>query len=203
MTRTVVHLVRHGEVQNPQGILYVLLPGFTLSERGGRMATALVDHFRGCDVALIRSSPLTRTQETASPLGQALGMDVETDERLIEAPSNFQGMRLGKGYDSLWNPVHWRHLYNPWRPSWGEPYREQAKRMAAAVEDARVSAIGREAVCFSHQLPIWIARQWMEGKRLWHFAAERQNSLGSVTSFHFDDRRLCDVTYCEPVLKVL
>jgi broad specificity phosphatase PhoE len=37
-TRTVVHLVRHGEVDNPTGVLYGRLPGYRLSELGRRMA---------------------------------------------------------------------------------------------------------------------------------------------------------------------
>ena len=39
--RSVVHLVRHGEVANPRGVLYGRIPGFHLSEDGRLMATEI------------------------------------------------------------------------------------------------------------------------------------------------------------------
>ena len=38
MTRVRIHLVRHGEVHNPEGILYGRMPGYGLSQRGFEMA---------------------------------------------------------------------------------------------------------------------------------------------------------------------
>ena len=38
MQATTIHFVRHGEVHNPDHILYERLPGFHLSDRGRRMA---------------------------------------------------------------------------------------------------------------------------------------------------------------------
>lgn len=198
MQPSVVHLVRHGEVDNPSGILYGLMPGYRLSAEGRRMCRRLAGFFSGRPVAVIRSSPLLRTMETAETLADELGLPVVPDERLVESWTRFQGMRLGRGYDSLWNPVHWRHLYNPWRPSWGEPYRALAQRMVAAMADARACGTGQEAVCVSHQLPVWIARRWLEGRRLWHLARERRCALASVTSFTFDGEDLVAVSYAEP-----
>ena len=59
-------------------------------------------------------------------------------------------------------PRLWLHLCNPFRPSWGEPYKEIVARMMAAVEDARDAARGHEAVIVSHQLPIWTTRLHVE-----------------------------------------
>src|ERR1017187_642478 len=81
---TVVHLLRHGEVYNPQGILYGRVPGFHLSEDGRLMAKAAADFLGGRDVVALLSSPLDRALETAAPLSALFGLDVMVDERLIE-----------------------------------------------------------------------------------------------------------------------
>jgi broad specificity phosphatase PhoE len=66
-THTVVHLVRHGEVDNPEGLLYGRLPGYRLSELGREMAELVATHLESNDITHIVSSPLERAQETAAP----------------------------------------------------------------------------------------------------------------------------------------
>ena len=44
MVATTVHLMRHGEVHNPEGVLYGRLPGYRLSERGQEMARVVAAH---------------------------------------------------------------------------------------------------------------------------------------------------------------
>ena len=78
------------------------------------------------------------------------------------------------------------------------PYVEIAARMHAALLAARARAEGHEAVCVSHQLPIWTLRRHLEGKRLWHDPRRRQCALASLTSFHFDGTTLVDITYSSP-----
>ena len=197
-TRTVVHLLRHGEVQNPDGVLYGRLPGFHLSEAGVVMAEHAAKAVAHRDVVAIVSSPLVRALETAAPVAAQFGLDVSTDDRLIEAANVFQGLTFGVGDGSLRRPAHWRYLVNPFRPSWGEPYRELAARMLAAVATARDTARGHEAVCVSHQLPIWTARSKVEGRHLWHDPRKRECALGSLTSFTFADDDIVRVDYVEP-----
>jgi broad specificity phosphatase PhoE len=195
---TVVHLVRHGEVENPRGVLYGRLPGFHLSADGRVMAKAAADFLAGRDVTLLRSSPLERTLETADPIAAQFSLPVERDERLIEPWNHFEGMTFGVGDGALLRPAHWRHLWNPFRPSWGEPYRDIAARMRAVIDDAAAAAGGHEAVLVSHQLPIWVARRDAEGRRLWHDPRRRQCALASVTSLTYRDGRVTGVTYAEP-----
>jgi broad specificity phosphatase PhoE len=193
-TTTVVHLLRHGEVANPQGVLYGRIPGFHLSEDGRLMAKAAAAFLAGRDVVTLLSSPLERAVETAAPLSAQFGLDVSTDERLIEPWNHFEGTTSG----ALRNPAHWRYLYNPFRPSWGEPYASIAARMLDVMADAVRAARGHEAVCVSHQLPIWIARRAAEGKPLWHHPARRQCALASVTSFTYAGDAITGVSYAEP-----
>ncbi|MDO8106491.1 histidine phosphatase family protein [Isoptericola sp. b441] len=204
MPQTTVHLLRHGEVHNPTGVLYGRLDGFHLSDRGAAMAERVARHLSGAegadrrDVVHVVASPLTRAQETAAPIAREFGLDVDRDERLIEAANHFEGLTFGVGDGSLRRPAHWRYLWNPFRPSWGEPYRSQVARMLAAVSAARRAAEGHEAVVVSHQLPIWVTRQALVGHRLWHDPRRRECSLASLTSLRFDGERLARIDYSEP-----
>ena len=204
-TTTAVHLLRHGEVHNPEGVLYGRLPGYHLSELGVAMAERVARYLTGGghDVAHVVASPLERAQETAAPVAAAYGLEVATDDRLLEAENHFQGLTFGVGDGSLHHPAHWWVMRNPIRPSWGEPYEQQAARMLAAAADARAVADGREAVLVSHQLPVWTARNKAKGHRLWHDPRRRECSLASLTSLQYDGDRLVGVTYTEPVADLL
>jgi broad specificity phosphatase PhoE len=195
---TIVHLVRHGEVENPHGVLYGRIPGYHLSADGRVMAKAAANFLAGRDVTELRSSPLERAQETAEPIAAQFGLPVETDDRLIEPWNHFEGLTFGVGDGSLRRPRHWVQLWNPFRPSWGEPYGEVAARMRVAMADAAATVRGHEAVLVSHQLPIWVARRSVEGRKLWHDPRRRQCALGSVTSFSYRGGEIVGVTYAEP-----
>jgi len=195
---TIVHLVRHGEVANPEGILYGRLPGFLLSDDGEMMAKNAASFLAGRDVTLVRSSPLERAVQTAEPIAAQFSLPIEADERLIEPWNHFEGLTVGVGDGSLRAPRHWIYLRNPFRPSWGEPYKDVAARVLAAASDAAKAARGHEAVCVSHQLPIWVTRRFAEGRRLWHDPRRRQCALGSVTSLTYHADQLVSVAYAEP-----
>lgn len=183
---------------NPERILYGRLPEYHLSEDGQLMAKAVADFMTGRDITVLRSSPLERAVQTAAPIAAQLGLAIEVDERLIEPWNHFEGLRVGVGDGSLTSPRHWVYLRNPFRPSWGEPYRSVAARALAATTDAARAARGHEAICVSHQLPIWVARRSAEDRRLWHDPRRRQCALGSVTSLHFSGDRVTSVSYAEP-----
>lgn len=195
-TTTVVHLLRHGEVYNPSKVLYGRMPDFHLSDRGREMADTAADWFEGHDIAALFSSPLDRTQETAEPVQKRTDLPVTLDDRLIEATNQFEGMSLSTR--SVRDPYVLSKVYNPFRPSWGEAYSEIVQRMVEVIKVARRAAWGREAVCVSHQLPIWMARRAAEGKRLWHRPDLRECNLASVTSLTFVEQRLASVSYAEP-----
>ncbi len=195
---TVVHLLRHGEVHNPHGVLYGRLPGYRLSADGEEMAAAAAQALAGRDVAYVASSPLERARQTARPVAAAFGLEVAIDDRLLEPGNAFEGTRFGNGQGPLRRPQQWRHLRNPFLPSWGEPYAAIAVRMLAAMADARQLARGREAVCVSHQLPVWTARRAIEGRPLWHRPDRRQCGLASLTSVVYRDDVVVAITYVEP-----
>ncbi|MFI9081301.1 histidine phosphatase family protein [Streptomyces sioyaensis] len=195
---TVVHLMRHGEVHNPDGVLYGRRSGYHLSDLGRKMADRVAEHLAERDITHVVASPLERAQETAEPIAGARGLELATDERLIEAGNVFEGKTFGVGDGALKKPGNWKYLTNPFRPSWGEPYIEQVVRMMAALGAARDAARGHEAVAVSHQLPIWIVRSFAERRRLWHDPRKRQCTLASLTSFTFHGDKIISVGYSEP-----
>ena len=197
-TRTIVHLMRHGEVHNPDGVLYGRLPEYFLSELGHKMAEAAADFLSKNEIIHLVASPLERAQQTAEPLSKILEVAITTDERVIEADNLFEGRTFGVGDGALRRPANWWKLRNPFRPSWGEPYKDIATRMRAAVADAREAARGHEAVIVSHQLPVWIARRSFEEKSFVHDPRKRECALASLTSLTFDDDHFDGFTYSEP-----
>jgi broad specificity phosphatase PhoE len=199
-----VHVLRHGEVENPNKILYGRQPGWYLSSRGQEMAAILGEWSKSIDLGALHVSPLQRAQETAAPIAAAHKIAITTDGRLIEAANIFEGKSFELGSGVLKHPSSWRHLYNPWRPSWGEPYVEQINRMLAAVFAAKDAANGKDAICVSHQLPIWILRSAIENRRLFHDPRKRECTLASVTSVHFDeDGVISGISYSEPARHLL
>ncbi len=195
---TTVHLLRHGEVYNPEGVLYGRLPGYYLSDLGLEMADRAAAALSQRDIAAVISSPMERAQQTAAPIAISHKLDIATNQDLIEAENIFEGQLVSVGDGVLKQPKTGRHLWNPFKPSWGEPYDIVAARMNAAIESARLAAPGREAVLVSHQLPIWIARLSAERRRLWHDPRSRQCTLASLTSLTFDNQDLVAITYSEP-----
>lgn len=200
MPRTVVHFLRHGEVFNPDKVLYGRLPGFGLSEAGKQMATVAATFLAQRPLSYLVSSPLERAQQTAAPIAALTGLDVALDDRLIEAGNAFEGDRVAGGRGVFTNPRHWSKLTNPFRPSWGEPYEQIAERMIAAAHAARDGALstGGEAVCVSHQLPIVVLRRHAQAQHLWHDPRRRQCGLASVTTLTFDGDVIVGVQYAEP-----
>ncbi|MBP2365659.1 histidine phosphatase family protein [Pseudonocardia parietis] len=195
---TVVHLLRHGEVHNPEKLLYGRRPGYRLSDLGEAQAKTVAVHLGENDVAAVVASSLLRAQQTAQPIADAHGVEITTDDGLIESGNLFEGKSFAVGDGALRHPQAWRLLRNPFTPSWGEPYRAIAHRMLGAVHAARLLAPGREIVCVSHQLPIWTLRRYLLGQRLWHDPRRRQCSLASLTSIEFTGARVTGLRYSEP-----
>jgi broad specificity phosphatase PhoE len=197
-----VHLLRHGEVHNPDGVLYGRLPGFRLSDLGERQAEHAARWLAAHgDIVHVVASPLQRAQQTAAPIAASTGLDVTTDERLIEAGNELEGRQVAGGKGLLTDPANWKYFRNPLKPSWGEPYEDIAERMVAAVSAARdavLAAGGGAAVCISHQLPIVTARRSVEGQHLFHDPRKRQCGLASVTSLTFVGDVVVRVDYAEP-----
>lgn len=200
MQPTIVHVCRHGQVENPEHILYGRLTGYGLSELGRAMAERLGEHFAETPLDRFFVSPLQRAKETLAPIARRHpDVPITEDQRVIEAANVFEGRNFGRFNQRLLHPANWWHFRNPLRPTWGEPYREVALRMRSALADMVASVPeGGQALVVAHQLPIYIARLDAEGRSFMHNPANRQCRLASVTSFHYLEDRVVKVEYAEP-----
>ncbi len=205
METTTVHLLRHGQVENPGRVLYGRLPGYHLSDLGVRMAERAAAYLKDVPLTHLRCSPLERARETMAPVAATrLELEITTDERVIEAANWFEGKVFGEKSWTLLDPRNWWQMRNPFRPSWGEPYPMIVGRMHAAVLDAAEAAgPGGQALVVSHQLPIWMMRSYAEGRRLFHDPRRRECTLASITSIHLIDGRITGVDYAEPARDLL
>lgn len=189
-----VHLVRHGQVENPKGVIYGRLPGYHLSERGVRQARAAADHLAGADLATIWASPLERAQETAAEIAKPHGLEIVTDERLIESGNTFEG--VGKTVWHLFsNPAHWWRFRNPLKPSWGESFTEIRVRMMSAITDAVAGADGREIAIVSHQTPVMVSRLALAKRRVPPWLAGAPCETGSVSTLVLEGGTVLSASY--------
>ena len=193
-----IHLIRHGEVHNPDGVLYGRLPHFRLSELGHRMAESAASKVAAEQRPVVKlfASPLLRTQESAAPLAEVFGLEIQTDERLIEPYNIFEGRRLTAGHILL-RPHLYYHLRNPQKPSWGEPYEQIVARMMAAIEDAWNSVDSGDVVLVSHQLPIVMVQRTVSGQPLAHNPKQRRCSLSSITTLERRGNQFVEVGYVD------
>lgn len=209
MVATQLHLVRHGEVYNPDRVLYGRLPSFGLSQSGHEMAALAAQELagRGRTFSTLIASPLQRTQESAAPVAQLLQLPIQLEERVIEPTNAFEGKRMRGKNSALKNPGNWRYLLNPFRPSWGEPYRSIANRMKEALVDAAVATPTGDVVVVSHQLPIWMVHRDVNGKNLFHDPRARRCALSSITTLELIDPEhpelgFVEVGYVEPAAEL-
>ena len=193
-----IHLVRHGEVENPKGVIYGRLPGYHLSERGMLQAEAAADRLADADLGVLWASPLERAQETAQAIGSRHpGIEIVTDERIIESGTTVEGIgRSALAF--LRSPKHWWHFRNPWGPSWGESFVEIRARMMAAIEDAVEQAAGKEVAVVSHQTPVLVARLGLARRRVPPWLAFTPCGTGSVTTLVLEDGKVLKASYFAP-----
>jgi broad specificity phosphatase PhoE len=196
-----IHLVRHGEVHNPTGVLYGRIEGFHLSERGHAMALLAAQSMDGRNITRLVASPLQRTRESAAPWSPLFGVRVETDDRLIEPPNVFEGYNIRR--ELRRRPWMLRYLVNPALPSWGERFTSIRDRMLGALTDIHQTTAGGEAVVVSHQLPIWMVARSVQGKPLATDPRRRRCALSSITTVAWRDDRFVEVGYQEPARELL
>ena len=202
MPADLIRLVRHGEVHNPDGILYGRIPGYHLSELGHEMAAVAAESLAGHPVSALYASPLQRAQESAAPWSQLFGLPIVTDERLIEPHNWFEGRKF-EFPAALKHPRAWPKLINPLKPSWGEPYKSVEARMMAAIAEAWAAADGGEVVMVSHQMPIVMVARSVKGLGLPHDPRKRRCSLSSITTLARSGSSFVEVDYQEPAKESL
>jgi broad specificity phosphatase PhoE len=180
-----LHLIRHGEVLNPDHLVYAGLPGFGLSARGIAQATAAADWLRRRRVVAVISSPLQRATETAAPIAAVHGIEVDTDADLTEWElSNRWAGHPWPRLPEIFPGELEAYLSDPSRlPFSPESLHEVGKRVADSAEAcwAQHPTPG-DIVVVSHQDPVESARRRLTGRDLSHFNAAKP-AHGSVITF--------------------
>lgn len=202
MSDKLLHLVRHGEVDNPDGVLYGRLAGYRLSALGEQMARAAAQELAASDRAVARviASPLERAQQSAAPIAEAFQLPIHTDDRIIEPWNAFEGTVASR---AMKNPLNWYRYFNPFRPSWGEPYRSIARRVREAMTEAWDADRDGDVVLVSHQAVIWAAHRDIAGLPLFHNPAKRRCELSSITTFERRGGRWYEVDYRTPAAELM
>jgi probable phosphoglycerate mutase len=151
----VIYLVRHGETAANRARLALGRADPALTDDGQRQAEALAAYFERVDVARIVSSPLTRTRQTAGAIAAALGLEVESDERLVELDYGDWDVRSFADLpaDEL---ARWRRDAS-FAPPGGESLLAVGERVTACCEEL---IAGPPVVAVSHVSPIKAAVVW-------------------------------------------
>ena len=204
--RVHVHLVRHGEVENPASIRYGRLAGFRLSPSGRAQVERTAQHLASLSprVTIVTTSPLERARETADVIAARLGATpASIDARLTEASSRFDG--LPRRFTLLRYAVRHAATLLDTAP---ESPAAVALRMRGAVLD--LATHGEAIVLVSHQLPIqyvrfafqrdWPARSSVASRLRLQFGIipKARCHYASITSLVLESGALIDVRYIEP-----
>ncbi len=192
-----IHLVRHGEVYNPDHVVYAAIPGFRLSKLGRAQAVAAGERLADRHVIAVVSSPLERARQTAEAIAYRHDVAVRVDERLTEwlltrrwAGSSWESLdeRFPGEVDRYWDSP----TDLPFSP---ESIDEVADRMVAAVL-SHASANG-DTVFVSHQDPVQAARLALTRRPLTELHTGKP-SHASIITLERDDAGWAETAHWEP-----
>lgn len=167
------------------------------------MAEAAAKQLAGHPIVKLYASPLQRAQESAKPWAKAFGLEIITDEGLIEPHNKFEGGTFEFGAAILTKPKVWPWVVNPFKPSWGEPYASVEARMLSLIDKAWHSVDGGEIVMVSHQMPIVTVQRSLAGQQLFHDPRKRNCRLSSITTIEKRGDRFVQVDYRDPAAELL
>jgi broad specificity phosphatase PhoE len=159
---TTVWLARHGEVHNPERVLYARLPRMRLSAEGRRQAEALADVLATRKLAAIYSSPMLRARRTAAiVLARHPHLKrVRTDADLQEVHTGYQGQPL-----EVLERINFDFYAHPFGPD-DESLETIRDRMQRWLKRMLRRHAGSEVVGVSHGDPILILAGTMAGLQL-------------------------------------
>jgi len=146
--KTTIYMMRHGGVENPQGILYERLAGFPLSQEGKEQALAMAKKFEAGNIKLcqIVSSPLARTAQTAAIIADHLKVPMRTDERLTEWGVGFWAGRTVKEFYEKSG-----YYKEPMNMAGLEPHDQTAIRVLSVVDELKRECAGKPSLIVSHR----------------------------------------------------
>ncbi len=192
---TIIHFIRHAQVNNPEKIAYGRMAGFKLSESGKKEAAKVGEFFKNKKISCIYTSPLERGFETANIISDAFKKIVKVVHKyeLIEIDSKkWQSFPL----DELFQDKYFESFVSD---AESNEVPENLSALAARMENFTLSLCaeqkGEEVVCVSHEYPILALRFRLERKPLTQIK-NLNVETGSVTTFVFDENcKLKETSY--------
>jgi probable phosphoglycerate mutase len=182
---TILLLIRHGDNDYlKENKLPGRLPGVHLNERGRQQAAALAGTLSLLPIKAIYSSPLERAVETAHPLAEAKGLEIQVRPELADTDV---GAWVGRSWKSLLRLKAWKIIQE--KPSQfcfpgGESFTEAQSRVVTALDS--IASNHQEMVAvFFHADPIKLALAHYLGMPLDNFQRLTANT-GSVTILRVD-----------------
>jgi probable phosphomutase (TIGR03848 family) len=162
------------------------MPGVHLNERGRQQAERLAERLAGAGLAAIVSSPLERALQTAEPLAQRLGIEVQTAEGLGE-------IRIGDWTNRTFAEIEDEPLWKRFnmfrggtRAPGGELMLETQLRMVLEMERLRPIYAGQRVALISHGDPIRAVVTHFAGMPIDMFA-RLEISPASISVIRYED----------------
>lgn len=158
-----IFFIRHAQSEANLKDILASRQDFPLTEKGKADAEAIAAELKGL-VTLDRiiCSPLTRAQQTAEPIAEAFGLEVETDERIIEQDL---GVFAGLTYAELEERPDYMHDRTKrweWVPAGGgESYEMIAQRLEPFFRELE-TAEGENFLFVTHAVTLRMVKAYLE-----------------------------------------
>ncbi len=178
-----VHLVRHGEVENPNHVVYADLQEYVLSATGRAQARAVGMFLSGRPIGAVYSSPLTRALQTAEVIAAPHEIEVTLVEELTEygLSRRWRGFRWEELDDRFPGEID-AYLAHPWNlPFSPESLGEMTDRMVTAIRRWHAVHPEGELVVVSHQDPVQAARLALAGRSIYSFGDDKPEHAEVIT----------------------
>lgn len=140
-----LYLIRHGEVHNPEKILYGRMPNFGLSVTGREQAAAAGRALADVSLDALYASPMQRAQETAAIIREShpQALLIQTDERLNEVYTPYDGTPFAELEPMMID------IYDGNEAPYEQP-RDVRRRLLDFFAEMRATVPGGTIACVTH-----------------------------------------------------
>lgn len=192
--QTTIYFIRHGEVHNPEGILYGRLPNFGLSDAGKKEIEKTADFLKNKEISEIFSSPLLRTKQSAEIIQNILGLpELHFSELLLEVKTSYEGRKINS-LDKLQSEIYLKPL-----SSTDETIEQLVQRMQRFLNQLLKEHTDKHIAVVSHGDPIMALKvmikhtpldflplktdQYIQHGEVYEVIADEQNNLSISSVF--------------------